>query len=92
MRIVGEIPHPHMKISIFKMNDKLSVKFESGLVEHIMKFRDGSPLHNIESLKSILDAKALHQIFQNLQKDVEFRSQLEGHAIELIDDKFDEII
>ena len=92
MRIVGDIPHPKMKITIFKMNDKLSVKFETGLVEHIMKFRDGSPLHDLSALKAALKPDSLNEVFQNLRVDVEFRAQLEKKAIIDIEDQFDEII
>lgn len=92
MRIVGDIPHPHMKITIFRMNDKLSIKFEAGLVEHIMKFRDGSPLHDIEALKAAMSQEALHQIQSNLKLDVEFRADLENKANMEIEDQFDEII
>ncbi len=92
MRIVGDIPHPHMKITIFRMNDKLSVKFEAGLVEHIMKFRDGSPLHDLDALKGSLKTETLNQILANLKTDVEFRAELENKARIEIEDQFDEII
>jgi hypothetical protein len=42
MRIINEINIGRMKISIFKMGDKTSVKFEKDLNEIIIKFRDGA--------------------------------------------------
>ncbi len=42
MRIIHEINVGRMKISIFKMGDKTSVKFEKDLNEIIIKFRDGA--------------------------------------------------
>ncbi|MBK8699163.1 MAG: hypothetical protein IPN29_06320 [Saprospiraceae bacterium] len=42
MRIIREIDHGPLKTTIFKMNDRLSIKFEKDLNELIYKFRDGS--------------------------------------------------
>jgi hypothetical protein len=38
MRIVDQIPHESMTISIFQMNDKFMVKFEAGMMEQCFKF------------------------------------------------------
>lgn len=38
MRIIDNIPHKSMTISIFQMNDKYQVKFEAGPMEQIFKF------------------------------------------------------
>lgn len=42
MRIIDEINRGEMKVTVFKMNERLSVKFERDLTEVIYKFRDGS--------------------------------------------------
>lgn len=42
MRIIHEINRGRMKISVFKMGEKTSVKFEKDLNEIIIKFRDGT--------------------------------------------------
>lgn len=42
MRIIHEINRGRMKVSIFKMGEKTSVKFEKDLNEIIIKFRDGT--------------------------------------------------
>ncbi len=42
MRIINEINKGRMKISIFKMGEKISVKFEKDLNEVMIKFRDGA--------------------------------------------------
>ncbi len=41
MRIAGDIPHPEMKITVFVMNGRYSIKFEKKLLEQTYKFRDG---------------------------------------------------
>jgi len=50
MRIVDNIPHESMSISIFQMNDKYMVKFEAGPMEQTFKF-------SIEEMKSVDNLK-----------------------------------
>jgi hypothetical protein len=57
MRIVDNIPHESMTISIFQMNDKYQVKFEAGPMEQTFKFL-------LEEVKSLENLK--------LKIDVEF--------------------
>jgi hypothetical protein len=42
MRIIHEIDRGRLKVSVFRMGEKTSVKFEKDLNELIIKFRDGS--------------------------------------------------
>jgi hypothetical protein len=62
MRIVGEIDHPRMKISIFKNDGKFSLKFEGGLLEQIYKFRDDERLGSVEDVKRMVDAEFIEKI------------------------------
>jgi hypothetical protein len=55
MRIIGQIEHPTLKITVFKMDNKLSVKFESGLYEQTYKFRESDSLNDFESVKKLVD-------------------------------------
>lgn len=55
MRIIGHIEHPNLKITVFKMDNKLSVKFESGLYEQTYKFRTSSDLETLEDVKNLID-------------------------------------
>ncbi len=55
MRIVGEVPHPRLKITIFKNEGKFSVKCESGLLEQIYKFRDDDRLAIADDVKKMVD-------------------------------------
>ena len=55
MRIVGEIPHPIMKITVFKNDGKFSVKFESGLLEQIYKFRDDERLQSFDDIQKVVN-------------------------------------
>jgi hypothetical protein len=37
MRVVGEIPHPHCKITLFQWNNRYLIKLELGLLEQTYK-------------------------------------------------------
>lgn len=52
MRIIDNIPHESMSISIFQMNDKYQIKFEAGDMEQTFKFymEDVKTLENLKTL------------------------------------------
>ena len=62
MRVVGEIGHPSLKITIFKNDGKFSIKFESGLLEQTYKFRDDDRLATVEDVKKMVDAAFIADI------------------------------
>lgn len=68
MRIVGEIAHPSMKITLFQLETKFMVKFEKELFEVTYKFRKGSSIQNVNDLKNILDDVFLDQVLLDLAK------------------------
>ena len=61
MRIVGNIPHPKITISIFAMNDKYQVKFEAGPMEQIFKFY-GDEVSGVDAIKNIIDADFIDEV------------------------------
>ena len=62
MRIVGDIAHPRLKITIFKNDGKFSLKFESGLLEQIYKFRDDDRLATADDVKKVVDASFIEKM------------------------------
>jgi hypothetical protein len=40
MRIIGEIPHPTIKITIFHWNNRYLIKLEDGLLEQTFKIHE----------------------------------------------------
>ncbi|UXE66586.1 MAG: hypothetical protein KA713_19430 [Chryseotalea sp. WA131a] len=40
MRVVGEIPHPDVKITIFHWNNRYLIKLEAGLFEQTFKLEE----------------------------------------------------
>ena len=55
MRIIGYIEYPGMKVTVFKMDNRLSVKFETGLYEQIYKFREGEGIETLEAARVFVD-------------------------------------
>lgn len=53
MRVIDNIPHPTMRISIFNMNNKFIVKFEAGPMEQVYKFNEES-VKGLAALKKII--------------------------------------
>ena len=71
MRIIGEIPHPSFKITVFQMNARISVKIEFQLLEQTYKFRDGSGVQNLADAERFLTPDFLREcqtIFTQMEK------------------------
>ncbi len=54
MRVVSEWNYKQLKVTVFHMNEKYSVKLEENLLEQTYKFRDGQ-VTDLKHLKTILD-------------------------------------
>lgn len=92
MRIIGNIEHPNLKITVFQMDNKLSVKFESGLYEQTYKFRTGDGLENLEDIKSLVDIPFMQAVEQELQKMHQIRNEALGRRTSEEEEEFEEII
>ncbi|HTH56165.1 MAG TPA: hypothetical protein VL728_08965 [Cyclobacteriaceae bacterium] len=53
MRVVGEIAHPELKITIFHWNNRYLIKFEAGLLEQTFKIHEYD-VASEEELKKIV--------------------------------------
>lgn len=60
MRIVGNIPHPDIRITVFHMNDKFIVKLEAGPMEQAFKF-DQEKHPGFEAVKKLIDAEFMRK-------------------------------
>lgn len=54
MRIIANIPHPSIAISIFQMNEKYIVKFEAGPMEQAFKF-PMNEVNGLDALKNMIN-------------------------------------
>lgn len=65
MRIVGNIEHPHCKITIFKTDGRFLVKFESGLYEQTYRFRMGNAINSVEDIRYFIDPEFVHHVIRH---------------------------
>lgn len=92
MRIVGDIPHPRMKITVFNYQDKYSIKFERDLIEQIIKFRELSSNLSPSVFISKIPANLIDMIDDNISNIVNQRGQLISKLEDNSSIQFDEII
>ena len=92
MRIVGEIPHPRLKITLFEHNEKFAVKFETGLLEQTYKFRQNAAINSIEEFKKFLDQSFITKAEQMFTPMMENKSSSLRRNLPIREDEFDEII
>lgn len=64
MRILGQIPHPQILISVFKSNNKFILKFEIGPFEQTYKFIESSDIHSYESVSALVTDVLLQNVFK----------------------------
>ena len=55
MRIIGTIEHPILKISVFKADNRISVKFENALYEQTFKLGEDERFASLELVKKLVD-------------------------------------
>ncbi len=75
------------------MNNRLSVKFESGLYEETYKFRESNNISNIDHIKKIVDADFISDVEQHLAKMHQSKvAALSRYLPPAEEDEFEEII
>ncbi len=67
MRVIGNIPHPKLTISIFSLNDKYQVRFEAGPMEQIFKFSQAE-VNGIEGIKKLVDDEFMQLIMNRFNE------------------------
>ena len=68
MRIIGEIQHPTLKITIFKMGERTSVKFENERYEQTYKLGMEERLARPEAIGAWVDATFLENVQKTFQQ------------------------
>ena len=92
MRIIGNIDHPELKITIFKNDNRLSVKLESGLYEQTYKFRDGEGIENAEDVEKLFDAAFMERVLEMLRTMHQFKMNALSRQLADASESFEEII
>ncbi len=87
MRIIGEIPHATYKITVLKMNERVTIQIEDRLVSQSFVFRDGSGIKDLGTAEQLLTFDFMQKVtkrFQSMNKD--YAEALEA----LNDEQFDD--
>ncbi|MCF8244431.1 MAG: hypothetical protein K9J37_00195 [Saprospiraceae bacterium] len=92
MRIIGNIDSPTLKVTVFKMDNKLSVKFETGLYEQTFKFRESNELNDFESVKKLVDERLKEEVMENFAKMHRSKNEALGRFLQQAGAGFEEII
>lgn len=62
MRIIGIIPHPYLAISIFRNDQRISIKLENELFEQTYKLGDDERFASIEAIHQFVDERFLEDV------------------------------
>ena len=93
MRVIGNIDHPILKITAFKMDNKLSIKFESGLFEQTYKIRESEQLSTFEDLQNLVDEGFINDVIEELKKMNQIKkSAFSRYLTQAEEDEFEDII
>ncbi|MBK6995341.1 MAG: hypothetical protein IPH31_10575 [Lewinellaceae bacterium] len=68
MRIIGNIEHPSLKISVFKNDGRTSVKFETLLYEQTFKLGDDERFSTLEGVQKLVDGPMLEKIMEGFRQ------------------------
>jgi hypothetical protein len=60
MRVIGEIPHPQLKITIFNWNNRYLIKLEHGSFEQTFKVSEFD-IASEEDVRKIVDSEFLQE-------------------------------
>jgi hypothetical protein len=72
MRILGYVEHPQLKITVFKMDNRISVKFENEGYEQTFKLGADDRVADLEKVKTWIDApllESVQNVFQNMHQN-----------------------
>lgn len=67
MRIIGHIEHPGLKITVFKMDTRITVKFEDAQFEQSYKFRMSNTLNHVSHVQQLVDEKFIAAVLENFK-------------------------
>ncbi len=61
MRIVGQIEHPVLKITVMQMNNRYVLKLEANMLEQTYKFNEDDNLRTMADVEKIVDETFLNE-------------------------------
>ena len=92
MRILGEIDQEGFKITVFKHEEKISIKFEKDMVEYLYKFRSGSVVDDLASAKQFVEESMKKQFAQPFTDLLNIRDSVLQQMLVEKEDEFPSIL
>ena len=93
MRILGYVDHPVLKITVFKTDTRLSIKFENGDLEQTYKFRPNQQTNSLKEINALVDEAFLLQVLERFKEMKEdFRATFARNTTSPEEDEFPSII
>lgn len=93
MRILGYLDHPVFKVTVFKTDTRLSIKFENSDFEQTYKFRPTEQTNSLKEINRLLDDSFLEQVgsrFASMKED--FNATFSRNITLPEEDEFPDII
>lgn len=93
MRILGYLDHPTLKITVFQMDDRLTLKLENGQAEQAFKFRMDGRIETLADIRKLADGEFIEWAQANFQAMHQARLAAINRSFSTDSDNgFDEII
>ncbi len=93
MRIIGHLEHPRLKITVFKMDNRISIKFENELYEQTYKLGLDERLESLADVQKLVDPAFTAQVLAQFQEMHRIRMEGYSRAFPLPEQfEFEEII
>ena len=93
MRIIGTLPHPSLKISVFKMDGRISVKFENASYEQTFKLGDDERYGDLDAVCRWADANLIESVLARMTDLHQSRLAADARAFtKSSDPEFDDIL
>lgn len=92
MRILGELPKKGLKVSVFKTDSRLLVKFEDLFLEQTYKFRETENLANLNDVNALLTDEFMEQVYTIFGQMRQAHAKGLLNRIDLEEEDFPEII
>lgn len=93
MRIAGYIEHPTLKITIFQMDNRFTVKFEDGKHEQAYKFRTGTYINSVNDIRRLVDTTFIEEAMNEMGRLHRIHQDaLQRLQPEEPEDEFDDIL
>ncbi|MEM6723501.1 MAG: hypothetical protein AAF598_05645 [Bacteroidota bacterium] len=94
MRIIGYIPHDQCKITVFKMDNRFSVKIENRQFEETFKLRMSDRIDSLADIQQLVDEELIQHTLQRFSSmNAHLNAAIQRNLpLDTPDDEFEEII